>query len=165
MVCVIELQGYSTGRSFILKELCVLQGEQKYIYLVKCAEKYCTLSAQRKKMISWAVNNYHGLRWDTGDQNLQDVLDQVRQLVAAEQVIYTKGLEKAKFITEHFGVPAVDVAIYGCPSIRKQEYKNSCKFHDKVNSNCAVVTAEHVKKFMNGYFESASSSEKIKLNI
>jgi len=154
MACVVEVQGFCNGKNFIPKEMCVLKGKDVHCFHIKCVKNISSVGEKERKMISWAANHYHGMSWDSGNFLIDEATQKVRDLIANEPCIYTKGREKALYLANTFNKKVIDLSLFGCPSIRKKEYKTNCPHHKTFNSHCAVDSAKYLFEFLsNGHFD------------
>ncbi|KAG8237706.1 hypothetical protein J437_LFUL017660 [Ladona fulva] len=67
----------------------------------------------------WLTENYHGIGWNDGETDHQDV-KYILRLYTKRSVIFDKGREKCLFLSELLSPRVVyDLADLGCPSLKK----------------------------------------------
>lgn len=151
MSCIIEVQGYAWEKCLIPKEICVLINEKTHCFHIKHEKCFRTFPEKQRKIINWASKKYHGMSWDSGNITMLDAKIHIQALIANEPFVFTKGLEKARFLTEFLGCKTIELSKYGCPSIRKNEYKTDCGHHQSTNSRCAIDSARFLQKYIDGH--------------
>ncbi|KAG8225714.1 hypothetical protein J437_LFUL008099 [Ladona fulva] len=67
----------------------------------------------------WLMENYHGIGWNDGETDHQDV-KYILRLYTKRSVVFTKGCEKCLLLSEISSPRVVyDLADLGCPSLKK----------------------------------------------
>lgn len=151
MSCVIEVQGYAWERCFIPKEICVLINKETHCFHIKAEKCFRSFPEKYRKIINWASKKYHGMPWESGNVNMTEAKIKIQALIAGETFVYTKGLEKARFLRDFLGCQIIELSKFGCPSLRKRDYKNECGHHQTPNSHCAIDSARFLLDFLNGH--------------
>lgn len=100
-VGVVEFHGFrGNSGDFIVKELVLVNVDAGFYTQVFFKPPYdrTVLDKQRRKQTEWLENNYHGIRWEYGE--LEYSLDTIKTLCSYFTTIYTKGLEKCRFLQQ-----------------------------------------------------------------
>jgi hypothetical protein len=160
MPCVIEVQGYAWEKCFIPKEICLLINNETHCFHIKQENCFRSFPEKHRKIINWASKKYHGMSWESGNINLSAVKIKIQTLIAGEKFVFTKGLEKARFLREFLGCETIELTKYGCPSLRKRDYKNNCCHHETPNSHCAIDSARFLQEFLHGHPDIIGQLEK-----
>lgn len=149
---VVEVQGFAWEKCFIPKEICVILKGKEYCYHIKQEECFRNLPEKQRKIINWASKKYHGMSWESGNITLSEAKMKIQKLTAHEIRVFTKGREKANFLSAFLGCEVVDLSKYSeCPSVRKTDYKTDCGHHKTPNSHCAIDTARLLSAFVHGH--------------
>ena len=97
---VVEFEGFQLSPyDFIIKELAFYvvdfgyHGRWNFLPPFPWNE----LSVKNKKTAAWLTQNYHGLRWESGDLPYSSSELILTYLLTSYNTIYTKGLEKLFF--------------------------------------------------------------------
>lgn len=151
MPCLIEVQGFSWEKCFIPKEICVLKNNIPHCFLIKYKQSFRSLSAKHRKIVNWATKKYHGMAWASGTHTIEEIKPQILELIKGETQVYTKGQKKAEYLSNLLSRPVTELAQYGCPSLRKREYKTECTHHNLSNAQCAVECAKFLSCFLDGH--------------
>lgn len=99
---VVDFQCFkSIGNNYIVKELSVVRihGDKEMHFLLKPPQPYFTLTPQMKKRVNFLTRHIHGLRWDSGELDSDDVLAYVADVLnLCANTVYIKGSERVKFM-------------------------------------------------------------------
>jgi hypothetical protein len=148
MACIIELQGYQNlSRELIPKEVVVLTPTTCNKYLVRPLKNLAEFQRSERTLIGWATNKYHHIKWDSGEVSHSELQQSLIREVQAFDKIYTKGREKALYLSNIIGRPVEDLTTYGCPSVRKY-LGPACELHSKPTAHCAETTAKYLAEWI-----------------
>ena len=108
----IDVQGYCLSFGYIPKEIAIFDGIRLANFLFKPPFKRNLLSTQDDKIVAWS-EEYHGLDWDSGYTDLNEVNGIIENIFFHfnKPKVYVKGVEKTKFLKKILG----DESIIGIP--------------------------------------------------
>lgn len=101
-ICFVDIQSfYTKNDGFIVKELCILKGNQRNHFLFKPDVNYNTLDGKDKLTVQ-RTEDYHGLKFNSGyvDYNLLDEV--LKNHLADVDIIYIRGQTKYIFLKNKF---------------------------------------------------------------
>lgn len=149
---VIDVQGFDTLSGYIPKEMAITNGEVTEHYIFKPPYPFRHLEEKFKKQVRWLERFYHGLRWNAGYVDLNEVPSILKRTTLYENTIYCKGEAKAEFLTKYLdgAVRVVDLGPECDFSIRKQGgCKPLCFSHTlKDNCHCSLAIAGMLYHFV-----------------
>jgi hypothetical protein len=149
MWCVIELQGYAnTATKCLPKEIVICSNNHLSQFVVKPPQKLCDFSQKDRCLINWATNYYHNIPWATGELLLNDLPLVLSKETSTYSQIFTKGREKAAYLSQLLNRPVEDLSAFGCPSIRKSAHEKPCEIHFKQTAHCALVNAKTLQQWI-----------------
>jgi hypothetical protein len=153
MFCVVETQGFAlNGEFFMPKEITFMRQDKTFTHFhINKTLNFDTLNEKQKKIVEWGVRCFHGLAWDQKGVELSDCVSHLNAEGIKKMQIFTKGRDKARFLSNILGLKVHDIGVYGCPSINKISYKNACYAHAIVNARCSLVSAHFVCEYINGH--------------
>lgn len=94
---VVEFHGFRDNNNlFIVKELAIVGDSFQTQVLFKPPYDQSVLNAKMQTNNRWLSRHVHGIRWEEGDVPYDEEI--IRNLCKPFTVIYTKGLEKVKFL-------------------------------------------------------------------
>ena len=130
------------GYEYIVKELACVdlknENEQKMqSFLFQSPYAQIRVRPSIRKSNTWVENNLHKISWEDGYIpyfRLTEILETVCQ---NQKHIFTKGSEKAKFLSTLIGKTVTDLDKMSCPKAEKINLAVlSCSFHHK--EHCAL---------------------------
>jgi len=103
MDIVIEIQGFrNVDRKFIPKEIVVVAINATifghWIMMPPCP--FSDLPERVRRENNWLTRNYHGIEWFDGEANPKYFALQLREITRQARYIYTRGQEKARYLSE-----------------------------------------------------------------
>lgn len=128
-VCVVEFQAFRGNEDeYIVKELAIAVARGNNIspkvLLFKPPYVRNTLCKKSLKMSYWLENNYHGISWEDGHVDFEQMQSVIEDMCEPFHSVYTKGLEKVKFL-ETFHGNVVDLDIIRAPKYESSSFTNS----------------------------------------
>lgn len=108
MVVVFDVQGYMTP-DFVPKELSISNGQRIGHYLFKPPFPYQTLSQNLKRQCSWVLEKYHGIPWNSGWVDLQNIQQIINEAIQGETVVFCKGSMKKEFMERYTNLQVIDL--------------------------------------------------------
>lgn len=138
---VVEIQGFSSDGTFIVKELAVRKDDFSGLFTFKPPKNEPVVPPGLRRTHDFCVKHLHGLPWSFGERPYEDF----RNILATELeeviVIFTKGREKAKFIRTVTGKRVVDLDGLAPRPSEKEKLNEYCPFrHNKLY--CAYINAK-----------------------
>lgn len=133
MGAVVEFQAfYDNNNQYIVKELAIVS-EYLQTQLIFKPPNY-TLDSKAQRTARWLSRHYHGIKWDEGGVTYSEEL--IKGLCKAYETVYTKGLEKVKFLQRfHPDVIELDYPSDECASVSCVLKQHSGRF------KCALMSA------------------------
>lgn len=103
MVYFIDVQGFKGHKNqFVLKEIALLHGENNLQhFIIQPPTDLENLPWHLQTQAQWLFRNHHGLNWNGGFTTLDSVTQWFSNILRGN-IIYVKGLEKAKWISDLF---------------------------------------------------------------
>lgn len=161
-IFIIDVQGYSHDRSFIIKELTIIQlySENVHHFLVKPPFDKAILPSDEQKSILWLENFHHKIKWEDGSHEYGEVFSDLRKTIRDADIIYVKGSEKALFIQSITGKFTIDLDKLHCPKanqlpIPKLWSKLTCSYynHSTCDVKCSLLQALKFKEWLLNLFD------------
>ena len=161
---VIDVQGYSVEKSFLIKELSIvnLDSENVLHFLVKPPFNRKLLSYDDQRCVSRLQYNYHKISWDDGVFDYSEVLMNLLRATQNARVIYVKGMEKAAIIRKLTGKFTIDLDELHCPRaiyLPTPRLVNvlTCSYYSHsssdANCKCSLLQALKYKEWIIALFE------------
>lgn len=129
----VDLQGFKVNKNrFMCKEFCLLDGNEKFHAIVKSWFPHNKLLYHYKRQIEWLSKYFHGLTYDCGDMDIDQLTEIVYPKLVGKTVI-VKGSDKInwlKYIFRNYG----DIS---CRNIEDLDYdideteQNKCEYHNE----------------------------------
>lgn len=140
-VGVVEFHAFrGNNNEFIVKELVLVNVNAGFYTQLFFKPPYerTNLDEQREKQAEWLENHYHCIKWEYGD--LKYSLDTIKSLCSYFTIIYTKGLEKCRFLQQfHDNVRLIPD---NAPKLTVYDTKVYCPVHPiSKTARCALQTA------------------------
>lgn len=120
-----DVQGFLDNyRNFIVKELSIISSDHGKTlnehYLFKPPFPFNQLSIKMQKMATWLRNAHHGLDWNCGIHNLEQIQSIFAKITVG--AIYVKGEQKVEWIKPFVTsdtVKIINLEKCGCPRLRE----------------------------------------------
>lgn len=150
---IVDVQGFKTDDNrFILKEIAILSNNRLQVFLIKPPFPYYELTKTERRQVLWIERN-RGIYWKEGFVTYLNCVDYISNILKNKH-IYTKGLEKVKWIKKTLGIENVNnIEDKNCPcfNILYDKYKDSniyfyCFYHSKI---CALKNVFCIFKWCN----------------
>lgn len=165
MTCIVEAVFLRANSKFILKEICyyVVETGENEIFTLKPPHPWEELSYVDKRLCSWISSNICELKWGDGELEYSKLKDLATTISGKGKTFYTKGLEKANFLTDFLDVPVINLEDFHCPKLTDlTDLTNSisiaCKYHSN-KSNCALFKAYKLSLFVKNGFQVVSNKD------
>lgn len=154
-VVFIDVQGFkTTDNAFILKEFCLLHGNFEFHDIVKSPCMRKDLSNIYKRQADWLTFTYHGLKFDSGNITLNELIELTSEHVNGRTLV-VKGYEKAEWMRKIYGnydvecVNADEFRSFIFTTTTKYEIDSICPHHKRLHGfnkcNCALSRARQLK--------------------
>ena len=139
------------GGDIIIKELAIIDLDQSnsepLIRLIKPPFEWRRLSDKYKRENIRLRKQVHGLTWDSGDMDYQEIGSLFREVLRQGQ-LYVIGNIKKKFL-KRFGFDPIDVTNLGFLQVDVSKVVHFCSNHDfECKINCAGQNVKLIKKFL-----------------
>jgi hypothetical protein len=153
MACVIDIQGYiNSEQRLIPKEIVVCSQSKTVQYIVKPPKSLWQFNRKDRSLINWATHKYHYIPWYSGDTHFNEIPYLVYFEALPFKKVYTKGREKAVYLTELLAREVVDLTDLGCPSLRKKQ-TSPCANHTEAKAHCALANAKEMLQWIATHLE------------
>lgn len=115
-VGIVEFQAFKVENTFIIKELYICDGKMNsgcHFFFKPPYEKN-NLSPQTLKNVFFCTRSLHGLDWDAGEIQYDQLLDILTGCTANYDILLTKGEEKRVFLQELLNRPVgnLDIVLF-----------------------------------------------------
>jgi hypothetical protein len=139
--------------TFIIKEACIIKGNNIISFLFKPTKSFHDLDKRSKESVRWLSTNLHGLSWNSGRDSLEDFKKEIKNEKGI--TVYVKGYEKKSLLKKFFDkIAVIDLEDLGCPSLkvleRTTKMEHPCKFHNNYRFKCAVINALMIRQWHEG---------------
>lgn len=148
-IVIVEFQGCIDGKNhFIVKELCLIHGIFKEIFLFKPPFARDILNKKVLKSMRYCENNIHGLRWEDGVTPYERLNGILRDRCTGKTVL-TKGLEKQKFLESVTGQLVFNIDVILLKPFKELPFPimEPCFYHQK-NFACAKANALKIHEWL-----------------
>lgn len=98
---VVDVQGFFTPE-FHAKELAIYDGKHLKSYVFKPKIPYDALLEDRKKQVKFLYGNHHGLHYNCGNTNYEDLYSIIYADLRDVDIIYVKGHAKKNLLVKTF---------------------------------------------------------------
>ncbi len=150
----LDIQGYYCSFGYIPKELAIYDGVRCSNFLFKSPFRRNTLSPADLKVVNWA-EQYHGLDWESGNIDLNEIEDIVRNIHKSlkNPKIYVKGNEKKKFLSRIVNEEFIFMIPNECePKLSKFKKIPECYFHKDIQPwHCALANVKLLFNYKHCY--------------
>ncbi len=96
---VVDLQGFCTPE-FYAKELAIYDGKNMQSYMFKPAIPFHELKQDYKRQVKYLCGNHHGIYYNNGELDYQEIYSIVYENLRDVDVIYVKGHSKHEFLAK-----------------------------------------------------------------
>lgn len=146
---IIDVQGFTVNKEarFVPKELSATNGDESCHYVFKAPFPFKRLSRESKDAVKHLTRNKHGLRWDYGHVDLEEIPFIFATIAKRENVIYCKGPIKAQFIRSYTKVTVVDLDTNPCIS-KLPAWKPLCFSHVLNKCSCTCNNVNYLLQFL-----------------
>lgn len=157
-IVIIDVQGFKDDfNKFIVKELAVSLSEtENYNYFIASPFDFNKLSPSLQKQSKWLTKNFHKIAWTYGSENLKNVLKSIQISTSTADLIYVKGIEKQKWVSELLKTNIIieNIENIDCPNFTIL-YKTYQSIIDKStcihSTNCALKNVICLRNFLKKY--------------
>ena len=136
---VVDVQSFKNSNSYIFKEFAYSNADDATVIMFEPPFEWSLLSKADKKTNRYLTYHYHGLHWYDGNipyRYLSSYLEAA--LRPNDSILLIKGAEKKHNLQKILPqANIVDLAEYGCPSLKKLSCAESCINHNLDNAKCA----------------------------
>lgn len=150
---VVEFEGFQLSpHNFVIKELAFYDADFRYHGHWSFLPPFSweQLPDKKRKTFSWLTRNFHNLRWDSGELPYSVLHVILSSLFASYKIIFTKGLEKTKFLENISGKKFLNLNDFNCPKIHFLKYTEvKCPNHKPHFKHCALVKASSYAMYIN----------------
>lgn len=124
--------------NYIIKELAIVSNHFFSVTVFKPPYSFEGLNSKAQRTARWLQRHHHCIRWGEGGVTYNE--DLIRILCKPFAILYTKGLEKAKFLRRfHRNVLEVDSQ---CKVSERVDFNCVLSKHNKKDSKCALRSAK-----------------------
>lgn len=153
MEFILDFQGFKNeNNGFIIKELAIISVDETIndLHLFQPPYSFHHLPDHLKIQVQWLEKHFHGLLWNSGHKNFNELGGVLKDNFKFGGTVYVKGLEKSNYIqslTADIGVSVLNIEDFGCPSLpvlrRTQILTNhkTCPFNHPPD-HCALCNAK-----------------------
>lgn len=149
---------YDSDNNIIPKELACLTGDgcQLERHLFKQPFDLNILSEKQQNTAAWLSKKYHGLKWTSGETSLECFSTIFKKCCSDYSTIYSKGLEKCKFLESVLNRRVENVEDIGCPSFKQLKHacdsELKCFDHAFKSANCATTNVYRLMSWYNNEY-------------
>lgn len=141
---MVEIHGFKDeNNKWIVKELAVIGYMFTFHTVFKSpyTKDYITHRRTRQS-IDWLERNYHKIQWEDGVTPFKGEL--IKRLLHSFDVVYTKGLEKKRFLDQyHYDVREIEDN-----AVDKSYYMTCCLPQHNFDTKCALQSANMYYDFL-----------------
>jgi len=152
---ICDLQGFfDNNNQFVLKEFCIcdLDGTVSYHCLFQPPYPWDSLSHKVQNTNKYCSRNLHGLNWESGVLNYDDLTKTLRSATSKYKMIFVKGLDKKKFLDDKIDCYILDLGdCFVTQSLKSMVQPSSspnvilCSYNHNntvVKNNCALLNCK-----------------------
>lgn len=147
----VDMQGFNSGREFIIKELGIVsekENSRPLHYLFEPPSKFEELSSKTRAGNHWVTRNMHHLPWSVGDMPYNK-LEETLSSALKNCVAFVKGSEKRQFLNDRVTCTVFDLSeCEECPSLSKLRSSDVPYIRCPLNHDsmyCAYQTCQILK--------------------
>lgn len=146
---VIDLQGFQLGRSFVVKELAIYDGNRLAHYVFKPPIPYINLSYKDRRRVNWLERNHHSLRYSDGHVHFSEFPLILKRFTKNFQKVYVKGHQKKDILKLYLDIPIVNLENFKNTPALRETVSNCCMYHKNHPSICAIINVKILYNFLN----------------
>jgi len=159
---VIDFQGFSHNRSYILKELTItdLDAQNVLHFMAKPPFDKDILSDVEKNNVLWLENHHHKIKWEDGVFEYSEVFANLREAIRNADILFVKGGEKCQFIRQVTGKTTIDLNDLDCPRacalptpLLWSTLCCSYYAHSSLETPCSLLQALKFNEWLNTLFQ------------
>lgn len=143
-------------KTYVIKEVAMVDvvSNMEKLLIAKPPCNINVFSARHRKTLRYVVDKVHGIPWNVGYMDLEDVEEQVRKTVDEADLIYIKGLDRVNFLLNLTGVPVHKIIdlneIQNIGKTTERNYSLQCQYSHPRHNNlrCALEQAIRYRDFM-----------------
>lgn len=83
----VDLQGFRNRHRFICKEFSLIDGDYRYHAIVKSPYSFNKLNDYFRRQATWAMNYFHGIKYDCGDVNIVEFISKVYPKIMNKKIV------------------------------------------------------------------------------
>lgn len=160
---IFDVQGIFIANKFHAKEICISVSDYEIrTFIISTIENHSELTRKDEVANKWLYKNFHGLHWNKGDSTLEDMIKYLKKALIQQKmhhysVIYVKGVEKMKWLTEilkqEIRICVINLDDLNCPNVRTLYQTNTniniCRNHYNSSHICAGKNVILFRNFVN----------------
>jgi len=149
---VVDVQGYIFKSGFCAKEIAVYDGKEVLSWVFKPKISYHDLTEQEMKQVKYCSEKFHGIHYNFGDTDADDISFIISSYLSDVDIIYVKGDCKVKFLTKVFShlkynLPSiVNLKNYNGVNFRLEKSITDCPYHNLDICMCSVKNVKDIYK-------------------
>ena len=152
---ILDAQGFwQQGNSLVLKELAIVPIDRAldadprlYTYLFKAPYPWKRLTQKYRDKNLWLMQNYHGLKWDSGNFEYTQVRSILQEELSDATMIYVDGPERKEWLEDILDKSVMNIRELGYVKPARAVV-TVCANHSALRK---VVCALHHAKLMRDY--------------
>lgn len=112
---------FNNSLQYIVKEMAVydLNHHSGQHWIFKAPKNLDIYNAKARRANKWLTANSHGIHWEDGEVNYEDLSRILNRIASSYDIVYVKGQQKILFIESQIGNSIcpqfVNVESMGCP--------------------------------------------------
>lgn len=153
MVVIVDMQGFKRPHNaFVLKELAIAKEGVtlpiNYVFKPPQTCSWDSLPLKYQRQNEWLTRFHHGIKWDSGREEYENIYSILTQHLKRADDIYVKGEDKKTWLRDFLSPYAdqyniTNIEDLDCPSFNELKKTYGCNHHIPTSDySCAV---EHVK--------------------
>lgn len=147
-VVVIDLQGVLLNHGFMVKELAIGDAERVNHYIFKPHVPYNRLDAGERRQVHWLEDNHHGLHYNNGSINSNEILNILNQFTRGVDLIYVKGHQKIEFLQKYLSIRINNLENYVNVPVFNKTNTNCCMYHRNVFNICSLYNLNVLMNYL-----------------
>lgn len=98
----VDIQGFKVNKNrFMCKEFCLIDGGERFHSIVKSWFSWNKLLYHYKRQAQWLNNFFHGLNYECGDMDINELTQTVYPKLVGK-IVMVKGFDKIKWMKDIF---------------------------------------------------------------
>lgn len=153
-IFIVEVEGFQIFKDFYVKELAFYNPStcNTWLGLFKAPFDKGILKKKGLKCIDYCIENFHGLRWEQGDFPYSAIYPIISHF-AHNAILYTKGLDKCRWIQQFTTAPVINLEQLGCPPAQELPHASLCQHHNTYHKTCALDKSVRLGKYLSQLYE------------